>query len=47
MMVESKMISKDDNVDVGCGNAFGGDADEGPADTSMMVNKHIIYNLTS
>jgi len=28
MQVESKNISKSDDVDVGCGNAFGGDAEE-------------------
>ena len=30
MFVESKMIAQsDDDVDVGCGNAFGGAEDEG------------------
>ena len=38
MMIESKMISKSDDVDVGCGDAFGGGGDDGPADTSQMVN---------
>ena len=41
MMIESKMISKSDDVDVGCGDAFGGGDDEGPADTSQMVNNVI------
>ena len=38
MMIESKMISKSDDVDVGCGDAFGGGGDDGPEDTSQMVN---------
>ena len=39
MMIESKMISKSDDVDVGCGDAFGGgDDNDGPQDTSQMVN---------
>lgn len=43
MFVESKMITKSDDVDVGCGNAFGGGGgdDDGPLDTSMMVNNVI------
>jgi len=41
MMIESKMISKSDDVDVGCGDAFGGGDADGPADTSMMVNNVI------
>jgi hypothetical protein len=41
MMVESKMISKNDgDVDVGCGNAFGGGGgdDEGVDNTAQQVN---------
>lgn len=43
MMVESKNISKDDNVDVGCGNAFGGGGEEdgGGADGPVTVNNVI------
>ena len=42
MFCESKMISKSDDVDVGCGNAFGGGGEEdGPLDTTMMVNNVI------
>ena len=40
-MVESKMISKNDgDVDVGCGNAFGGGGgdDEGVDNTAQQVN---------
>lgn len=36
------MISKSDDVDVGCGDAFGGGGDDdGPADTSQTVNNVI------
>lgn len=40
MMCESKMISKNnDEVDVGCGNAFGGEgAEEAGGDVAAMVN---------
>lgn len=40
MMCESKMISKNnDEVDVGCGNAFGGEgAEEAGGDVASMVN---------
>lgn len=45
MMCESKMVSKSDDVDVGCGNAFGGGGEDdegaGPADTKAMVNNVI------
>ena len=41
MMIESKMISKSDDVDVGCGDAFGGGDADGPIDTSQMVNNVI------
>jgi hypothetical protein len=36
------MITKSDDVDVGCGNAFGGAGEEdGPVDTALMVNNVI------
>ena len=42
MFVESKMITKSDDVDVGCGNAFGGDnPEDAPVDTAMQVNNVI------
>jgi len=38
-MTTSKMVPADDNnVDIGCGNAFGGDEDAGPAADIEMVN---------
>jgi hypothetical protein len=37
-MVQSKMISKDDNVDVGCGDAFGGGGDEVDSGAQMVNN---------
>ena len=36
--VKSKNVAVDDNVDIGCGNAFGGDADEGPPADVETVN---------
>lgn len=42
MQVESKMITKGgDNIDVGCGNAFGGEDDEGADDSVEKVNNII------
>lgn len=39
MFCESKMITKDDNVDVGCGDAFGGgEADAGPSEAEKVNN---------
>ena len=45
MMCESKMITKSDDVDVGCGNAFGGggdDEDGGPVDSTVQQVINII-----
>lgn len=44
MMVESKMISKSDgDVDVGCGNAFGGGGDEdGGVDSSVAQVNNVM-----
>lgn len=43
MFCESKMISKSDDVDVGCGNAFGGGGEEdGPADSGVQMVNNII-----
>lgn len=41
MMCESKMITKNDDVDVGCGNAFGGE-DEGGADSTVEQVNNVI-----
>jgi len=43
MMCESKMITKSDDVDVGCGNAFGsgGEEDGGVDSTVQQVNNVI------
>jgi hypothetical protein len=37
-MVATKMIPFDDSVDVGCGNAFGGEEEAPPADIEMVNN---------
>ena len=42
MMVESKMISKSDDVDVGCGNAFGGEDDGGAAGSDVQTVNNVI-----
>ena len=43
MMCESKMISKSDDVDVGCGNAFGGGGEEdGGADSGVSQVNNVI-----
>ena len=48
MQVPTKMVPLDDTVDVGCGNAFGGEADEGPAaDVEMVNNLMNAFGLTN
>jgi hypothetical protein len=43
MMCESKLISKSDDVDVGCGNAFGGGGEEdGGADSTVQSVNNIM-----
>lgn len=44
MMCESKMVSKSDDVDVGCGNAFGGGGEEegGGADSGAVMVNNVI-----
>jgi len=37
-MVATKMIPFDDSVDIGCGNAFGGEEEAPPADVEMVNN---------
>jgi Translationally controlled tumour protein len=44
MFCESKMITKSDgDVDIGCGNSFGGDAgDDGPLDSGVSQVNNVI-----
>ena len=42
MMAESKMVSKSDDVDVGCGNAFGGDSEDAGVDSGVQMVNNII-----
>jgi Translationally controlled tumour protein len=49
MMVESKMITKaDGDVDVGCGNAFGGGGEDEGADSGVQQVNNVIdgFSLT-
>lgn len=47
MMCESKMIEKGaDNVDVGCGNAFGGEGEDAGADSGVEKVNNVIDSFS-